>query len=822
MQVVGRALLACLVSLWAASSAWAVECVTPRSWVPRVEASPLDANGNFVDDEIDAMTPTDVISVVVSLNRCPVGLDLERLAQYGTLGNVGRWLSYVVLRDLPARTAVRLAARESIVAFVENLGTDEGGLDVSNPAVRVRTSTDYTPNTVDDRYPGSRGAGVNIAIVDTGVDDTLHESFGSTTFVAGADCLSDPCQAVNPDDDNGHGTAVAGIALGQGGLSGTYQGIARQSGLIDVKVLDASNSAVGDSVLRGLNWLLDRQAAVGDVDVVNLSLARSARSNGTDVRSQLLNRLVNLGSVVVTIAGNCFQFNQPPRCSYVPEYGAADLAITVGNSEPRGTILRTDDRISNDSMRGPRGSDFDMDTTDEQKPDLAAPGTDVTTAAFNTQNGYVTVTPGTSFAAPHVAGCAAILLQQNPAMTPSSVKQVLLDTAEQIGGASTWDEAWGNGLLDCFAAVELVSSGVKTDMGFGGYPCVTTPPGPICWLNPDLVPQNPAIQEGVPNAMLVTVRNFGFQTSAPARVRVGVYAFSNGQEGYDQCVLDVPALTPGQATVPPLSCPWTPRALAPNPPDPQNPNAPQPPTVHACLKADIVYPLDRDFSNNFGQHNIDIARTHSAVSFPAQVFNTTQSMVRVEIDGQCSNGECQGWSYGPEDNGFDLPPEACPRTLDFIMEPVAPNAPRAIQIDWAIRGVTPQGDPLTLGGFSTAAVIGCGTKKLAFEEDGLAPPKSRLTWSPDLSFTACPPLFDVARGPLPIPAFAGPPARGDFSAAVCIADDVAATEFIDTEEPNPGEGFYYMTRAGGPLAGTFDESATSQVGSRDDTFKGCP
>ncbi|HIM33525.1 MAG TPA: hypothetical protein EYI97_03480, partial [Candidatus Poseidoniales archaeon] len=137
-------------------------------------------------------------------------------------------------------------------------------LSTSVPAVKARDSSTYD-DVAWDR--GLQGAGVNIAILDTGVDNE-HETFEGR-FIAGVDCVggcndytTEEDSGGDPDDRNGHGTHTASTALGTGGETDDdgdgepdYMGVAPEARLVDVKVM--TDLGAGGNVLQGIEWCTD-------------------------------------------------------------------------------------------------------------------------------------------------------------------------------------------------------------------------------------------------------------------------------------------------------------------------------------------------------------------------------------------------------------------------------------------------------------------------------------------------------------------------------------------------------------------------------------
>jgi serine protease AprX len=193
-----------------------------------------------------------------------------------------------------------------------------------------------------------------------------------------------------------------------------------------------------------------------NVNVINMSLGAvcpgpGSNSDGKESICQLVNLAESMGIAVVCAAGN-----DGPNNNGLPTPGAASRASTVAAAQTQNTVTRADDTIACFSNRGPRADHGDADPFDEQKPEVAAPGTHLATcisscpallgggtigilgAQFNSVNGAVRMS-GTSMAAPHVAGLAALIMQAKPNINAASVKQLLIDSATDANGAK---QAW--------------------------------------------------------------------------------------------------------------------------------------------------------------------------------------------------------------------------------------------------------------------------------------------------------------------------------------------------------------------------------------------
>lgn len=385
-----------------------------------------DENKNKVHDMLEAGSGS--FEILVKFDNATGSIKAADLKKMYGLKNVQTFRTFDWLGISEAnKDLVDKLSKRSDVEFVELVGFPLipeviSGLDVSARAMSARASPLYSPNTAEDL--GLTGQGVNICIIDSGIDDSIHESLKGK-FVAGFNALTDTIE--NPDDDNGHGTHVAGIALGSGGPSRTYAGVAPAAGLIDVKVLDSSGRGTVADVIQGIDFCKFYKD-VYNIDIISISVVTPGfYSAGDDVISQAVNSAVDSGLVVTTCAGN-----DGPAASTITSPGAADKAITVGNLNDMGTIVRGDDSISFSSSRGPRIDDGDFDLFDEMKPEITAIGSNIISAQFNSEAGYVTHS-GCSMATPAVAGLAALLMEFNPQATPDKVKDWLIEAAEDKG-----------------------------------------------------------------------------------------------------------------------------------------------------------------------------------------------------------------------------------------------------------------------------------------------------------------------------------------------------------------------------------------------------
>ncbi|QIB26849.1 S8 family serine peptidase [Caloranaerobacter azorensis] len=273
---------------------------------------------------------------------------------------------------------------------------------------------------------------VVVAIIDTGIDGN-HVDLDDGKIIGWKDFVNN---RPSPYDDNGHGTHVAGIIAGEGDGNSNYTGIAKGAALVGLKVLNSQGSGSMSDVTAAIDWCVTNKDVYG-IDVINLSLGTSGSSDGTDSTSLAVNNAVNNGIVVVVAAGN-----DGPSKYTIGSPGAAEKAITVAAMADVG---EKGFNLASFSSRGP--------TADERiKPDIAAPGYNITAPKANTINDYITYS-GTSMATPFTAGIVALMLDANPNLTPIQIKNILASTAHDWGPAGK-DIEYGNGRLDGYEAIK--------------------------------------------------------------------------------------------------------------------------------------------------------------------------------------------------------------------------------------------------------------------------------------------------------------------------------------------------------------------------------
>jgi len=306
----------------------------------------------------------------------------------------------------------------------------------------------HTPQVWQEGYTGE---GVKVGVIDTGIYYT-HADFAVDGFPNG--CLGEGCKIEggydffdndnDPADDHGHGTHVAATIAGNG-IAGNWQpirGVAPDATLYAYRAcgyLDPEHQNHGCPG-GALSAALD-QAVVDQLDVVSMSLGASS-NDPDDPMSLAVDNLVNSGVVVVVSAGNDYQYKT------INSPGTSRKAITVGASFDYG------DSIADFSSKGPL-------IDGSIKPDVSAPGQWICAAKYPGQgmdasdcidNEHINLR-GTSMAAPHVSGLAALLLEQHPTWNPDQVKYAIRNSAVE-GTENAFKQ--GHGRVDALTASQEI------------------------------------------------------------------------------------------------------------------------------------------------------------------------------------------------------------------------------------------------------------------------------------------------------------------------------------------------------------------------------
>ena len=466
------------------------------------ERTTLDSNRNGIHDSLETLD--DPVGIGLSYGREVTDSDVAYLESLGyQITDIIEAVDAVLLGVINSTDVWDLSQIEGVV-MVERYGQVILWGDVQTPNILAEQSEEY-PHTAWNHSP-MKGAGINIAMVDTGTDNE-HPGL-KDKFVAGYDAVcfvhTDPeCilaggretdGSFDPDDGNQHGTACMGMAAATGldasGEQTGFEGSAPNASLIDVRI--GTDAGAGpfenyllsqefyESAMNGLQWIIDNKdtawpgvdESLYGIDIISLSWGITSHENGgsdgEDMHSRILDEATLAGVTVSVAAGN-----DGPDNDGLSGMGSSSLSITVGATDDMNTIDRDDDDIASYSSRGPRRDNGNNNPIDEMKPDVTAPGTNivqaeacVTSGGCNnflggdaSQNGYTGRGSGTSYATPAVTGIIALMMEVNDEINPLVIREILRSTATRMGDASQpehdphWNKDFGWGLVHGHDAV---------------------------------------------------------------------------------------------------------------------------------------------------------------------------------------------------------------------------------------------------------------------------------------------------------------------------------------------------------------------------------
>ena len=435
---------------------------------PNFEVTFFDKNADGIDDRMDHLILNgEDVAVILMFTTTTTSKHIDEITNLGIeVTHVYKYIDAIRIDSVPAKNVDELTLITDL-KLVEWQAPVYPMLDTAVKAVKVRESSEYNPVVWDK---GLYGEGINVAVLDTGVDNE-HETFdvfegqNVRRFIAGMNCdggcptdgdgnyqfTTEENSNEDPDDFDGHGTHVASTVLGMGGDDDEdgdgeidFIGVAPGARLIDMKVMaDWGSGSAADineaieACIENVNtdWENDGEKNNG-VHIMSMSLGTTSDSDGTDSQSQLVNQANAAGIAVIIAMGN-------DGDEEVPSPAAADWSIAVGAIDNNDNVNRNDDDLASYSNYGPRQDDGDSDRWDELKPSVVAPGSDIRAAAghanfFGDSNaqGWSTLS-GTSMATPIVAGVAALLLEADGSLKPTSTTNGVRDRLQDFSEA--WD-----------------------------------------------------------------------------------------------------------------------------------------------------------------------------------------------------------------------------------------------------------------------------------------------------------------------------------------------------------------------------------------------
>ncbi|KND23907.1 S8 family peptidase [Streptomyces anulatus] len=286
--------------------------------------------------------------------------------------------------QLGSTEAKQLAADPAVASVEQNQKVHSTATQTNAPWGLDRIDQPNLPLNGTFTYPDSAGVDTTVYVLDTGVRITHQDIVGRASN--GYDFVDNDNVA---QDGNGHGTHVATTA------AGTVYGVAKKAKIVAVRVLNNSGSGTTAGVIAGVDWITANHVASS---VANVSLG----GGPSTTLDNAVRRSIASGVTYSIAAGN----SNAPASGFSP--ARVETALTVG------ATTRTDARATY-SNHGPL-------------VDLFAPGSDIT-AGWATSDTATYTGNGTSFAAPHVAGAAAVYLTNHPGASPAAVGTALVNGA---------------------------------------------------------------------------------------------------------------------------------------------------------------------------------------------------------------------------------------------------------------------------------------------------------------------------------------------------------------------------------------------------------
>jgi serine protease AprX len=407
-----------------------------------------------ISPDLQALPPGGSVNVIVQYYNPPSSNELNVANAAGARNGKPLGLVTAFGWTVSPGSVQNLVSQDPNVKYVSPDRPLKGAMNYAVPAVNADLAHNW----------GYDGTGIGVAVIDSGVNpvaDVAVPVLKTSRIVYSQNF--DP-SANTTSDLYGHGTHVAGIIAGNGANSScsncdiTFRGIAPNASIVNLRVLDSNGSATDSTAIAAIQQAISLKSKY-NIRVINLSLGRGVFESSTlDPLCQAVEQAWKAGIVVVVAAGNYGRDNSNNNYGYgtITAPGNDPYVITVGAMKTMGTATRADDLIATYSSKGPTMLDQII------KPDLVAPGNLVisdlasTTATLyqtypqnvlpisyyttsNNQNASSNyyILSGTSMATPMVSGAAALLLQQNPLLTPDQVKARLMKTAYKTFPASS-------------------------------------------------------------------------------------------------------------------------------------------------------------------------------------------------------------------------------------------------------------------------------------------------------------------------------------------------------------------------------------------------
>lgn len=359
----------------------------------------------------------DEVDVLISYKKHPKQADHDHVSRHG--GKVKR--SFWIVPTVAARIS-----KKKLAALTENPNVQS-----IDPDVEIRISDAELDSAWGVKRIGSEiahvagrdGAGVKVAVIDTGIDYRHPDLDGN--YKGGWDFVNNDA---DPLDDNGHGTHCAGIIGAEDNGTGVV-GVAPRCELYALKVMNASGSGSFSSIIAAVQWCIQNGIQV-------TSNSYGATSDPGTVARQAFDNAAALGIVMVAAAGNSgTTAGTEDTVNYPAKFGSAMAVAATTSANARATFSSTGPAV-----------------------EIAAPGSSILSTLRGGGYGYMS---GTSMACPHVAGAAAVLISAG--LTDGADVRLLLDMSALDLGTAGRDTWYGYGLADLATALSALEPAPPAD-----------------------------------------------------------------------------------------------------------------------------------------------------------------------------------------------------------------------------------------------------------------------------------------------------------------------------------------------------------------------
>lgn len=349
--------------------------------------------------------------------------------------------SYWVSGELDATGLDNLINNKDVVRVIEE---KEGTLALSESVSQIGVGP-YVWNL------GYSGKGQTICVIDSGINASHPDLSGKvlaekcycsiTDLGFGGCCPNGESEDSSAEDDNGHGTHVSGIIVSQ---DSTYTGVAPNASIVVVKVTNSSGNWLDGDFWGAVKWCKDNKETY-NISIITISLQtlppylydNSASCEADFLGDEQINSANSAGIFVDVCSGNYYNVSNIayPSCvsgatSVGATYKSSDVLVSFTN---RGILL-----------------------------DLLAPGYNIYSLDY--EDSGVTSKSGTSMAAPHVAGAAALLLEKNPSLTPAQIKSILQTTGVNISDDYDPSSGLSYSRINVSAAINSLDKSLDLDV----------------------------------------------------------------------------------------------------------------------------------------------------------------------------------------------------------------------------------------------------------------------------------------------------------------------------------------------------------------------